>query len=187
MNGMHESIKDQMNQFKQTRNNDQNDDSISAESEDADDVVQGIDPSILEGLSAADRADVIASLQKDKVSKNAEPVAEKVERDEFARLCEALAISSEDDTSFWKKNRSLYPNAYLVDLQVRCIRPSTARLESVFSIASRLVPDERSSTTNATLNMKLMLKTAKLKHIEIREAAKRMTDPGRPKKESKQE
>jgi len=64
MNGMHESIKDQMNQFKQTRNNDQNDDSISAESEDADDVVQGIDPSILEGLSAADRADVIASLQK---------------------------------------------------------------------------------------------------------------------------
>jgi len=33
--------------------------------------------------------------------------------------------------------------------------------------------------------MKLMLKTAKLQHSEIREATKQMADSGRPKKDAK--
>jgi len=101
MSGMHNTIEDRMKQFKQTRMDENNDDNMSAESDlvVADDISLEIDPQILDGLSAADRAEVIASLQNK--SNDAKPKPSSAnERDEFAKLKEALASSSADDTSY---------------------------------------------------------------------------------------
>jgi hypothetical protein len=53
-----------------------------------DDISLEIDPQILDGLSAADRAEVIASLQNKSNDAKSKPSSAN-ERDEFAKLKEA--------------------------------------------------------------------------------------------------
>ncbi len=56
-------------------------------------------------------------------------------------------LGRKDEFDFWKTNGAIYPEAYKVFLQNRCIRPSSAKLESVFSEASAMLPIRSSSTS----------------------------------------
>jgi hypothetical protein len=67
-----------------------------------------------------------------------------------------------DDLAFWKRNSLAFPHLYHVYIQVRGVRPSTARLEGMFSLASASVPAHRSSMSTTTLNSLLILKTTEV-------------------------
>jgi hypothetical protein len=80
---------------------------------------------------------------------------------------------------FWKRNRERYHYLYPVFLQNRSLRPSSAQLESRFSIASRIVSSDRESMS-ASLHSKLLrVKTASLSLADVKEIVKsKIKDPG---------
>jgi hypothetical protein len=65
----------------------------------------------------------------------------------------------DDDVEFWRHNNTVFPNLFHVFVQSRGARPSTARVESDFSIAGSTVPSLRESIGTDTLNDLFILKT----------------------------
>lgn len=75
--------------------------------------------------------------------------------------------------AFWKTKAIEYPHLCHVFLQSQSARPSSSRLESVFSVASGAVPVQRESLSIESLNNILFLKFAKVTKAVIRGAAMR--------------
>jgi len=98
--------------------------------------------------------------------------------EELARFVSARDGSRQQDLQFWKERNEFFPNLFHIYVQSRGIRPSTARLESVFSLASNAVPDQRQSMSTATLNNLLVLKTFPVTMELIAKAARTMAEKG---------
>lgn len=93
---------------------------------------------------------------------------------ELTRFMSVRDASRASDVEFWKENRQQFRSLFHVYIQNRGARPSTARLESVFSLASSAVPSQRASLSTDTLNNLLVLKTAPVTMDIILEAVKKM-------------
>ena len=74
----------------------------------------------------------------------------------------ARDAANESDIEFWKKHHSKFPKLLPVYIQSRGARPSTARLESDFSVAHGHMPKQRESMATASLNDQLILSSLRL-------------------------
>jgi hypothetical protein len=98
--------------------------------------------------------------------------------DEVKKCKRQIDLRDEDDLPFWRRERSVFPNLYHLFLHNRSTRASTSRLESIFSSASILDPDERASLSNQQLDCILVLKLAELTMGDISALVEAMPDPG---------
>jgi len=117
------------------------------------------------------------------VAKASEKTIAQAELERFLEVSSQGRYVTYDDLTFWKQNRLEFPNLYNVWLQNRSIRPSSAHLESRFSIASRIVPSERESMAAETHSAMLRVKTSKISTADIKAFVREhINDPGRPSK-----
>jgi hypothetical protein len=101
-------------------------------------------------------------------------------KDNELKQCKDAILGSKDsDLLFWKTNRNNFPRIFQIFIQSRGHRPSTSRLESVFSSAGALVPDIRESILNEQLDTLLILNLAELTERQITDYVKSVPDPGR--------
>jgi hAT family C-terminal dimerisation region len=147
-----------------------------------DDGIDSIPDAILQAMTV-EQLSKLAEVKRLRISARegvtSVPEADSVEKQWNAAKV-AMQASTSDDLTFWKHNSRAFPLCYHLFLQVRCIRPSTARLESVFSLADNQVPDERACMTNRRLDARLILKTSKIASEIVDKAIAKVADPGRP-------
>lgn len=96
-----------------------------------------------------------------------------------------LSVQVEEipDLVFWRRYCDQFPSIFHVWLQCRSSRPSSAQLEGMFSTLTKIVPQDRESTSQDCL---LRVKTTLLTHPELNAFLEtHVTEVGRPKGDSK--
>lgn len=91
---------------------------------------------------------------------------------EAARLAAKGDDEVVDDVEFWKQHFGRFPQVYHVFVQARGVKPSTAQLESSFSMAGNVVPPRRASTKQSTACQLLTIRTFDFSHVDMRLVAK---------------
>ena len=96
-----------------------------------------------------------------------------------------LSVQVEEipDLVFWRRYCDQFPSIFHVWLQCRSSRPSSAQLEGMFSTLTKIVPQDRESTSQRIQDR---VKTTPLTHPELNAFLEtHVTEVGRPKGDSK--
>jgi len=90
------------------------------------------------------------------------------------------------DLVFWRRYCDQFPSIFHVWLQSRSARSSSAQLEGMFSTLTKIVPQDRESTSQRIQDCLLRVKTTQLTHPELNAFLEtHVTEVGRPKGDSK--